>query len=54
MRTRGARIPDYKMHLNMRMQTRTRMVEQQEQDRKMPPFCMPTRRSKSGPVKMKV
>ena len=48
MRTRGARLPDYKVHLNMRMQTRTNL-----QGSQMPPFCPPTRSSKSGPVKMR-
>ena len=54
MRTRGARLPDYKVHLNMRMQTRTNQHGQQmQQGSHMPPFCPPTRSSKSGPVKMR-
>ena len=46
-RTRATRLPDYKAQLNMRMQNRTKGSQ-------MPPFCLSTRRSKSGPVKMEV
>ena len=54
MRTRGARLPDYKVHLNMRMQTRTNQLGQLGQGgNHLPPFCPPTRSSKSGPVKMR-
>ena len=55
MRTRGARLPDYKVHLNMRMQTRAGQpqipgqVQQQASGGHFPP----TRSSKSGPVKMR-
>ena len=45
------------IHLNMRMQTRTNQHgqhgQQMQQGSHMPPFCPPTRSSKSGPVKMR-
>ena len=43
-----ARFPDYKVHPNMRMQTRTNL-----QGSQMPPSCPPTRSSMSGTVKIR-